>query len=314
MPIRPPPSTWASAAAPASKIPPRLMTTPSSPPPNRSTPHPCRIRRTTIPSRIPVELRNRALRSYEHGLQLLDTNNAVEARRVLTSVLDSGGLTREEAAQLRLTLTELSNRLVFSREVLPDDPFSRRYVIQGGDNLSTIPRKQKLAIDWRLLQRINGIADPRRIREGQDLKLVVGPFSAVVHKRDYRLDVYLGTGDQRVYVRSFAVGLGEDNSTPVGTFCVRENSRLINPAWTNPRTGEHFPKDHPDNPIGEHWIGLRGISENVEELNGYGIHGTVEPQSIGTQASMGCIRLVADDIALLYEMLVETDSIIQIVP
>ena len=57
------------------------------------------------------------------------------------------------------------------------------------------------------------------------------------------------------------MGLGERNSTPVGIFTVRAGSKLINPAWTNPWTGQHFDRDDPNIPIGERWIGLRGIDE-----------------------------------------------------
>jgi lipoprotein-anchoring transpeptidase ErfK/SrfK len=46
---------------------------------------------------------------------------------------------------------------------------------------------------------------------------------------------------------------------------------------------------------------------------GYGIHGTIEQDSIGRQASMGCIRMRPDDVALVYEMLSE-HSTVQIRP
>src|SRR5690606_25444057 len=114
------------------------------------------------------------------------------------------------------------------------------------------------------------------------------------------------------YIRSFPVGLGEYDSTPVGAWVVRSNSKLINPAWANPRTGERFAADDPRNPIGEHWIGLDGIDDHTRLTDGYGIHGTVEPESIGRQASMGCIRMHADDVALVYELLLEGVSSVHI--
>jgi lipoprotein-anchoring transpeptidase ErfK/SrfK len=125
--------------------------------------------------------------------------------------------------------------------------------------------------------------------------------------------VYIGEGPERVFVRTFAVGLGEYDSTPVGRFRVRQSSKLINPEWVNPRTGQRFLTDDPANPIGERWIGLEGVSESVRDLGGYGIHGTIEPQTIGHQASMGCIRMLPDDIELVYELLVETLSTVEIV-
>jgi lipoprotein-anchoring transpeptidase ErfK/SrfK len=117
-----------------------------------------------------------------------------------------------------------------------------------------------------------------------------------------------------VYVRSFDVGLGEYGSTPTGLFRVRPASKAVNPAWANPRTGEQFDAEDPANPIGERWIGLEAVDEAIKDVVGYGIHGTVDPDSIGRERSMGCIRLRDDDIELLYEMLVEETSLVRIVP
>ncbi|MCA9291303.1 MAG: L,D-transpeptidase, partial [Phycisphaerales bacterium] len=127
------------------------------------------------------------------------------------------------------------------------------------------------------------------------------------------LDVYLGEGRDRVFVRSFSVGLGSDNSTPVGRFRLMKNSKTINPNWRNPRTGEYFSKDDPKNPIGEQWMGLEGTEERTKGLLGYGIHGTIDPGSIGRDASLGCVRMLPADVALLYEMLVEELSTVEIV-
>jgi lipoprotein-anchoring transpeptidase ErfK/SrfK len=74
-----------------------------------------------------------------------------------------------------------------------------------------------------------------------------------------------------------------------------------------------YTANDPDNPIGDRWIGLEGVSEAIRDLTGYGIHGTIEPESIGRQESMGCIRLRNDDVELLYEMLVERESTVEVI-
>ena len=268
---------------------------------------------TESSSRAATPAQRRALERMRIGNELLASNRPLEGRIALTQALDSGELSGAEQKKVRATLTELNNRLVFSPEIVTGDPYSFGYTIRSGDALSRLPRSQNLATDWRLIQRVNRILRPQAIRPGQSIKLVSGPFHAVVYKQQFRMDIYLGEGAERVYVRSFSVGLGEYDSTPVGTFAVRPNSKLINPEWVNPRTGERFLPDDPKNPIGEHWIGLTGASEGVRDLGGYGIHGTIEPHSIGRQASMGCIRMHAEDIELVYELLVEDHSTIQIV-
>lgn len=263
------------------------------------------------PSR-PIVLAATSSTNLEEGLDLLDSGQLVAARLQLSSLLRSGLLSENEAAQARGVLTDISETLVFSREIVSDDPFAIEYIIRGGDTLSGIVQKMGLQVNWRFIQRINSIKQASSIRPGQNLKLITGPFHAVLDKDTYRIDLYQGDGDEQVFVRSYRVGLGEFNSTPTGLFKVRKNSKLINPTWVNPRTREFFAADNPQNPIGERWIGLQGIEERTMDLSGLGIHGTIEPDTIGTQSSMGCIRMDSKEVSLVYEMLCEGVSTVEI--
>ncbi len=173
----------------------------------------------------------------------------------------------------------------------------------------------ELQVDWRLIQRVNAMADPRKLRVGQKLKLVNGPFHAVVTKREYRLDLYADPRDpdgNRLYIRSFGVGLGEHDSTPIGKFAVKSGSKLVDPYWVNPRTGQRFANSDPLNPIGERWIGLEGADPASAGLTGYGLHGTIDPASIGHDASMGCVRMLGEDVEVVYELLQERVSQVEI--
>jgi LysM repeat protein len=241
-------------------------------------------------------------------------NRLVEARTLYNAALFDPGADAQTQGMLRRRITELNDTLLFSPTINADDPYTDRYEIQPGDALSKLPRKLGLNINWRFLQRINGISDPTRIRVGQQIKAVAGPFHAVISKSAFRMDLYMGESSELLYVASFPVGLGENDSTPIGSWVVRADSKLINPRWVNPRTGEVFDAENPKNPIGERWIGIEGIDERTKPLNGFGLHGTIDPGSIGTQASMGCIRLGDDDIALVYELLVEGVSRVEITP
>ena len=188
-----------------------------------------------------------------------------------------------------------------------------------------IVRMEGLPIDWRLLVRINKMPSENALRIGQKLKIVRQPMHAVVHKNSYRMDIYAGPPSSGgspgpdgqdagwTYIRSFTVGLGECNGTPERPFIVKTNSKPVNPRWVNPRTGEVFEKDDPKNPIGERWIGLEGVDESTRKFTGYGIHGTVDPDSIGQQKSMGCVRLNASDVEMVYEMLIDRLSTVRIV-
>jgi hypothetical protein len=280
-------------------------------PPHAGRPDPAPPAQAPLGS-LPSAARQRALDQLRVGLELAETNRPVDARRALTSALDSGALAPKDAEFARDALAGLNQRLVFSPEVVADDPYSQPYIVAPGDRLGGIVRQQNLAVDWRFILRVNRLLSERSLRAGQRLKLVTGPFHAEVIKSEFRLDLYQGTGASRVFVASFPVGLGEYDQTPVGRFKVRPHSKLMNPQWTNPRTGRRYAADDPENPIGERWIGLMGDDEATRDMAGYGIHGTIEPESIGQSKSMGCIRMLPDDVALVYEVLTEGVSTVTI--
>ncbi len=258
-------------------------------------------------SRTPAS--TRAL--IDQGRQLVQQGELIAGRAKLNAAL-AGPISPADASALRKELAALNETLVFSPRIEPNDPFSQVHVVQAGEMLAKIARQ--FDVPWRFLARINRISDPRLLRQGARLKVINGPFHVVVDKDDFRLDVYLRGQDGDMYIKSFPVGLGEYNSTPVGQFVVRRHSKLVNPEWTNPRTGERYLADNPENPIGEYWVGLRGVDANTEVLSGYGLHGTIEPQSIGRESSMGCVRLLPQHIEELYAMLIEEDSTVRIVP
>ena len=240
--------------------------------------------------------------------------DSIAARLQLTRLIDSGTLSPEAKRQAIDAITTVNASLFFSSTVNPADALMTTYTIKSGDALSKIARKAGMAADWRMIMRLNGIKDPNRIRAGQVLKVPTCTFHAVVSKSEYRLYLYAGEGSDRVLVATYPVGLGEHNSTPTGAFMLKPGSKLVNPEWRNPRTGEFFKSDDPKNPIGERWIGLQGVDAGNSKAMSYGIHGTTDPASIGKQASMGCVRLKDADVEVIYEALTEPNSTIIIVP
>ncbi|MFI4896459.1 MAG: L,D-transpeptidase family protein, partial [Phycisphaerales bacterium JB059] len=255
--------------------------------------------------------------ALDASADLIASNQLVAARATLSDALRTRGLGRDEQQRLRAALKDLNETIVFSPRIIPGDTMVEEYRVSAGDSLGKIARTRELGTHWKLIQRINGIARPERIRVGQRLKLVRGPFHAIVTKSEYRIDLYHGPPDEPerwTYITSRPVGLGLDDSTPVGRFVVREDSKLENPAWVNPRDpSDRYGRDDPDNPIGEYWVGLDGLGDDAVYV-GYGLHGTVDPDSIGSQQSMGCVRMHDEDIALVYELLQEGASIVEIRP
>jgi len=248
------------------------------------------------------------------GMRLIAEGKLVAGRAVLSELLfaEPSGLSAADADTIRSTLASINEQLIFSADAIAHDPLTEYYTVRPGDTLSKIaPHYQ---VPYQFIELINDV-DARRLRVDQKIKLVKGPFHARVCKRDYRMDLYLnGSDGLPIYVMSVPVGLGEGDSTPVGTWRIKDGSKVVNPDWRNPRTGEYFAADDPKNPIGEYWLALEGIDEKTAGVKGYGIHGTIDAASIGDQQSMGCIRLRDRDIQLMFKMLTDGKSTVQIVP
>ena len=273
------------------------------------------------PSPAPPPAASLAVSAEAQGLvtaatQKLESGDPVGARVMFTRLLSDARLSESDRQSVRDELSSINDDLVFSSRVAKDDPTVGTYSVQSGDSLIKIAQKLGLGPDYRFIARVNKLPDLHSLHEGQKLKVVKGPFHAVVNKAAYRMDIYMGPPDKQdewVYVRSFKVGLGESNGTPLGTFVVKKGSKLIDPPWINPHTGEKFAGGDPKNPIGHRWVGLEGQGDTAK-FTGYGIHGTIDPDSIGQQRSMGCVRMASGDIEVVWELLGVGVSVVKIVP
>jgi hypothetical protein len=98
-------------------------------------------------------------------------------------------------------------------------------------------------------------------------------------------------------VGSWPVGIGrQEHDTPTGEYVA--GNKLENPPWM--RVGqEPIPFGDDRNPLGTRWIGW--FRDGVP--TSYGLHGTKDPESIGTASSAGCIRFLNRDVELLYGIL-----------
>lgn len=242
------------------------------------------------------------------GQSKIQTGDLPAGRQVLNNLLLSGRLSPADTAAAHQAIAQANQTLIFSARRFANDPFGDTYVVKPGDSLAKIA--QNCDLTWELLARINGLNDPRKLRAGATLKILKGPFHAVVTKSAFTIDLYLGSAGEKgsMYVATYRVGLGRDDSTPTGSWIVTPQNKLKNPKFWGASDLPPSEADDPKNPLGEYWIGLEGTDGHAVGKQSYGIHGTIEPDSIGKQASHGCIRLGNGDIDLVYEMLVEGKS------
>jgi lipoprotein-anchoring transpeptidase ErfK/SrfK len=237
-----------------------------------------------------------------------DAGSFVEARDIYNAALISGKLSAEEARAAKQEMRALNEKIVYSRNILAGDPWCETFAVPRGGVLEMIAKRFRMTPE--LLMKINGISNPKRIQINQKLKVIKGPLHAVVDKSDFTLDVYFGApgGPGSMYLTTFRVGLGKDNSTPTGKWLVEPDKKLKNPKYHSARGQGVIEADDPRNPLGEYWIALQGVEGDAVGKDSYGIHGTIEPETIGTMASQGCIRLKAEDIEQVYSMLVDGKS------
>ena len=96
---------------------------------------------------------------------------------------------------------------------------------------------------------------------------------------------------------SYPIAVGMQGlETPAGLYHIQ--NKAVDPAWDVPNSswagslaGHHIPPG-PDDPLKARWMGL---------FNGAGIHGTDETDSIGSDASHGCVRMLIPDVIDLYD-------------
>ena len=118
--------------------------------------------------------------------------------------------------------------------------------------------------------------------------------------------VLIRTSERRLYlVRDdgtalrYRIAVGKPGKQWFGE--ARIDGKYVKPAWSpplevkrdNPRLPDVIPGGAPNNPMG-----VRALTLDRDE---YAIHGTNRPDSIGTFASYGCIRMLNADILDLYE-------------
>ena len=217
-------------------------------------------------------------------------------------------LTANQQVTIKKWLSALADRWLFSRDYYPGDTLCSTYEVKPGEILSDIAKRHK--IPYQALLEINNIARPEALRAGETIKVVNGPFNAIVYRSAFVMDLYL----QSTYVRSFRVGLGSPESpTPTGLWRVKQDGKLIKPSWTDPDTGRLYEGSDPDYPLGSRWIGLDGIQGSAKGRTGFAIHGTKKPEEIGTASSKGCIRLHNGDAILMYNLLTPVYSELRIV-
>jgi hypothetical protein len=164
--------------------------------------------------------------------------------------------------------------------------------VKPGDSLVSIAKRfqgENVLVEDGTLAVLNRINNPNALQAGQQIKVPVDPVHTVVEKRSFLMALYVGESILRLYW----VGLGVNDKTPVAEFTIFE--KIKNPEWFSPHGQIAF--GDPRNILGRFFVKFRHDS-----YQGFGAHGTPMPETIGTQASDGCIRMYDADIEDFFKL------------
>ena len=256
-----------------------------------------------------AEPNSRVTQLIAEAMKQLDARPAkiIEARDGLNDIL-ALHISGQQQAYVKEQLSRLADKWLFSRTVFPEDRLCGVYEVKPGDLFVTIGKQFK--VPYEILSELNGISRPEALQAGQKIEVINGPFHARIYRSSFTMDLYL----QKTFVRSFPVGLGKPGmETPTGLWTVKAGGKLIKPSWTDPISGRRYEADDPDYPLGSRWVGLEGLQGDTVGRTGFAIHGTKNPQEIGTAGSQGCVRLHNGDAILVYNLLEPVHSRVEIV-
>ncbi len=217
----------------------------------------------------------RSIRAFDNAwnsaIAQLQKGQWAEALLTLSLFYHDPDVTAQERQRLLDLLDPLAGRVIYSAE----HTMEMAYQVRPGDQLEMIARQYQLPV--RLLQNINGIAQPQLLEPGVALKVLRGPFRAEIDLKNSELALFLG----KYYAGRFVISVGNDPA-PQPTECqllaIEPGREYIG------QNGLRIPAGAAGNPYGNVYLDLG---------NGLCIHGS--PDTVSTQAGLGCISLSNED-------------------
>ncbi len=234
--------------------------------------------------------------SFDEVLQavqvMIASNQLAEAHIQLSRWYTDRAKLGTEREQILLDLLDrLAGAVIYSPTLHLESP----HVVQPGETLETIAAQY--GVTPRLMEKINRIPNVASVRPGAKLKVVRGPFNAEVNLTRFEMTLFLEDGR---YAGRFPIGLGKEVEATEGDYMVTDKS--FDPVYRIEQNGAYHEirGGDPNNPLGNRLVELGTQLDQPGEL---AIHGTNNPQTVGTMAHEGCIRLNPRDADDVYDIL-----------
>ncbi|MEO2045786.1 MAG: LysM peptidoglycan-binding domain-containing protein [Pirellulales bacterium] len=231
----------------------------------------------------------------------LDRGELSQALLLLSDWYGDPSLAPEEIEEVNSLLSQLAGSVIYSTEHRLVSP----YVVKAGDHLEDIAKQYQ--VPWKLLAKINGIDRPNQLQPGQELKVLRGPFSALIDLDDRKMTIMLA----RRYAGKFAIDIDPQVTVEEGQWKVEQ--KLVTPGSLN--LGSSVSATTPVGQIASSSVAQRALrateeqsliltklsSENsqIAVLRG---PGTVSP-GVSTEPENRVIRLSANDVENVFDIL-----------
>jgi lipoprotein-anchoring transpeptidase ErfK/SrfK len=222
----------------------------------------------------------------QQALNLQANKELLPARDLLHALLkeNPSAAVAEKAKDL---IGEINIALALSTRRSPE---KKEYIVESGDSFWKISRALNNTVEY--LERANGMSS-NALRPGDRLYYMTGEFSITVDLSDFTLTL-LHDG---VFFKRYKVGVGREERTPPGIYTV--GPKIMNPDWDRRKQGLGIiPYGDPRNQLGICWMTL--IPDGPGLPSDLGIHGTDKPDTVGTNASAGCVRMRNNEVMELY--------------
>lgn len=164
--------------------------------------------------------------SIARARQYLRRGDILSGRSLLNrSLMMLRGFAEPQAKTIRHLLSRLNQRTLLSGGVIPDDPLTRVVPITSGQSLDYLAYLYR--ITPHLLRRINPGVNPRALRPGTGIKVILGPFDAKIMLRNRRLDVL----DRGIFITSMPIRMANLLPVPPGRYRLQigGEAQFVNP-------------------------------------------------------------------------------------
>lgn len=209
----------------------------------------------------------------------LNANDDAQAKKNLDIVMKKPN--SPALSEAEFLIGDINMRALKSSTPGPGDD---TYEIKKGDSLWKMEKNLKVPQD--LLIAVNGL-NPHSLTVGDHIKVPHVNFSLLIDKAQRTLTLR----NNGKFLKKYKVGINRDDAVlPAGEYTISQKFDK-GYEWTDPKTNQTVKPGEPNNPYGSRFLSLR------REV---GIHGTNEPDKVGTYMPRGVVAMTNQDIEELY--------------